>query len=246
MTQHPGRARSLLISLALLLFLSPACLAWEPPPVKSPPFKPLEYYLASIPQYPYDDTAEHQAELGLVLEAREKADEKTIARCTSEFDFQAGTFDKHFQAVVGPWFTAEKLPVAMAFVNRTAELAQPICDNLKDVYKRARPFVCDARIHQLPQRVGPNTSFPSGHAFRSYFFALLIAELVPDQKEAIMRKGMEIGWDRIVAGFHHPSDIFAGRTLAAMAFRDLKEDPGFQKDLEAAKKEVAAVSPQKQ
>ena len=105
--------------------------------------------------------------------------------------------------------------------------------------KRKRP-------HQLDERLSlgaPESSYgyPSGHSTRGTVYALLLAELFPDRKEAILVVGRNIGWDRVLIGKHFPTDIYAGRVLGQAIFRKLQASPFFQHDLAEAKAEVEAA-----
>ena len=71
--------------------------------------------------------------------------------------------------------------------------------------------------------------------------ALLLAELFPERKEAILAIGRNIGWDRVLIGKHFPTDIYAGRMLGQAIVRELLANPAFQHDLAEAKAEVQAA-----
>jgi len=72
-------------------------------------------------------------------------------------------------------------------------------------------------------------------------YALVMAELFPENRDAILNIGRGIGWDRVLIGKHYPTDIFAGRVLAIATMRELSASPLFQRDLAAAKAEIAAA-----
>ena len=84
------------------------------------------------------------------------------------------------------------------------------------------------------QRIKPaadlekSMSYPSGHATRGIIFALVLAELVPAQKDAILARGKQIGDDRVLAGVHFPSDVVAGQTLAKAILAQLMASEAFQ------------------
>ena len=54
-----------------------------------------------------------------------------------------------------------------------------------------------------------------------------------------LERGREIGWDRVVAGLHHPTDIYAGRVLGQALAESLLADPKFQAELVQLKKEFS-------
>jgi acid phosphatase (class A) len=86
-----------------------------------------------------------------------------------------------------------------------------------------------------------NASYPSGHATRGMAQALVLAELFPEKREAILEIGRKIGWDRVLIGKHFPTDVYAGRVLGQAIVREMMKSEAFQRDLAAAKAEVREV-----
>jgi acid phosphatase (class A) len=70
--------------------------------------------------------------------------------------------------------------------------------------------------------------------------ALLLTELFPEQSEAILAVGRNMGWDRVLIGKHFPTDVYAGRVLGRAIVRELLASPAFRHDLAEAKAEVQA------
>jgi membrane-associated phospholipid phosphatase len=68
----------------------------------------------------------------------------------------------------------------------------------------------------------------SGHPDR---VALLLAELFPEPKQAILAIGRDIGWDRVLIGKHFPTGIYAGRVLGQAIVRQLLSSPAFHRYL---------------
>ena len=89
----------------------------------------------------------------------------------------------------------------------------------------------------------PEKSFgyPSGHSTRGTVEALLLAELFPEHKEAILAIGRNIGWDRVLIGKHFPTDIYAGRVLGQAIVHELQSSPAFQHDFAEARAELQAA-----
>nr|QQZ50764.1 hypothetical protein JKL49_05215 [Phenylobacterium glaciei] len=54
-----------------------------------------------------------------------------------------------------------------------------------------------------------------------------------------MAAGKQVGDSRVICGVHFQSDIEAGRTLASAMVARLHGDPDFQRDLAAARQELA-------
>ena len=81
----------------------------------------------------------------------------------------------------------------------------------------------------------------SGHSTRGTLFALLLAELLPEKRDAILDKGRESGWLRVLGGVHYPTDVFAGRVLGQGLAREFLASPAFQHDFAEVKAELAAA-----
>lgn len=86
-------------------------------------------------------------------------------------------------------------------------------DALKAVYDRPRPFLVDPEVEPVTDP-RPVASYPSGHAIRSVVFARLLSEVFPEHRDALMAFARQIGYGRVIAGVHYPSDVLSGQTLA--------------------------------
>jgi acid phosphatase (class A) len=147
-----------------------------------------------------------------------------------------------FTPAVGPFFQAGKLPKTEALFQQVRkEIGEPI-ERPKNHWKRRRPYEMDE--HLVFGRPEKNFGYPSGHASRGMVQALVLAELFPEKKEAILAIGRDIGWDRVLIGKHFPTDIYAGRVLAQAIVRELLASPAFQHDLAEAKAEAQAAQRQ--
>ena len=71
----------------------------------------------------------------------------------------------------------------------------------------------------------------------------MTAEIVPARTDAILRRGLDFGESRVICGFHYQSDVDSGRILGAAALARLHADPGFRRDLENARRELARAYP---
>ena len=79
-----------------------------------------------------------------------------------------------------------------------------------------RPHAAGARSKTGWSRAGgkeTSAAYPSGHATHGMVYAMILAEIAPEQRPALLQRGREIGWNRVIAGVHYPSDIAAGRVL---------------------------------
>ncbi|MGD9968350.1 MAG: phosphatase PAP2 family protein [Hyphomonadaceae bacterium] len=149
-----------------------------------------------------------------------------------------------FDAVLGANFTNANFPAATTVLERAGRAAGYAGDPVKALYRRQRPFLADSAITPcipVDDRLRASFSYPSGHAALGFGWALVLAELAPSRADAIIERGRDFSWSRVVCGLHYPSDVEAGRTVAAAAIARLHADPDFQRELAAARAEFAAA-----
>jgi acid phosphatase (class A) len=145
-----------------------------------------------------------------------------------------------FAQAIGPAYAKGRYPKLEAlFVEIEAE-TKTVVDEGKDHWKRPRPNVADPARFADPGDPEKSPGYPSGHSTRGTVFSLILAEIFPDRRAAILQKGRDIGWVRVEAGVHTPLDIYAGRVLGQALAQAFLRDPAFQADLAAVKAEVAS------
>jgi acid phosphatase (class A) len=144
-----------------------------------------------------------------------------------------------FAPAIGPFFEPGRFPRIEALFKKVGnDIAEPL-DKAKDHWQRHRPYQLDEQLSLgLPE---PSYGYPSGHSTRGTVQALLLAELFPEQKAAILEIGRNIGWDRVLIGKHFPTDIYAARVLGQAIVREFLASPAFQHDLAEAKAEAQAA-----
>ncbi len=188
-----------------------------------------------LPPPPVAGALESAIDLETVLKLQESRTAADIARA----DAEAKLTPAAFAPVFGAGFTAENLPTLFALLTDAAADSKILSEAAKTQFARSRPQFADPRVK--PSISGEvDGSYPSGHATRGMLWARLLIEIAPDLKDALIKRGEEIGWDRVVAGVHFPSDIYAGRMLGQITAQMLKKDPEFQTRLAKAKTEYEA------
>jgi acid phosphatase (class A) len=141
-------------------------------------------------------------------------------------------------------------PLLVAMLKKVIADTGAYVDQVKTANPRSRPYVEDAALAPLVCNMsflqGKETqSYPSGHAMNGYVTALVLAEVFPDHRSAILARGVRYGDNRVACGVHHPIDVEAGRLLGIAYFERLKDDKAFQADLQcvAAEEAVAEKRP---
>jgi hypothetical protein len=193
-------------------------------------------FKALLPDPPAVGSPAAQQEINLMLRKQAARTPEEVARIKNEVHLTVDLFEN----VLGSWFTLKNLPLTARLLHNVDASEHPIVDAAKKYWGRPRPPLQDKRIHP-PIGLPGNASYPSGHSAFANLNAMVLAELAPDLKDAILARGEQIGEDRVIAGVHFPSDVEAGRTLAAAIFEKLMASPAFQADLAKAKAEVAAA-----
>jgi len=181
------------------------------------------------------DTQEMKAELRTVLRVQEARTDTDIKRARADEKIRVVSF----QSALGPWLTANDLPRLQALFERMEKEAKFHSDIAKRHFKRPRPLVADARVKPLFEQSDPG--YPSGHALRGQMFALVLSELAPDKADALLARGREIGWSRVVGGVHFPSDVIAGRTLGQALAREMLANPAMRTELAEIHREFDAA-----
>jgi acid phosphatase (class A) len=192
--------------------------------------------VALLPPPPTPDSLEQTAELELIERLQRTATPADEARAKDEGKLSVF---RAFAPVLGPEFTAERLPRTALLFDAIAADSKFFSVTGKDHWKRPRPTVANDR---LQKEVAPEkeASYPSGHAARGMMFALVLAEVVPDRRPELLARGEEIGFDRVIAAVHYPSDVVSGRTLGQALARELMRDSKFRAALDDVRAEIRA------
>lgn len=195
--------------------------------------------IALLPAPPAPDSAEQVVDLNsvrAVFKGRTPAEQAHAEKSATLSIY-------NFASVIGDHFKKGRYPKLEALMETVKTNISQVINTPKDHWKRTRPYVIDPEL-SLGK---PETSFsyPSGHSTRGTMQSLILAEVFPEQRQAILENGRAIGWDRVIIGKHYPTDVNAGRVLGQAIFRELMKSPDFQRDLAAAKAEVSALRVEK-
>ena len=111
----------------------------------------------------------------------------------------------------------------------------------KKKYMRVRPYVLyqtNTCYKPDEEHLRTNGSYPSGHSSTAWGYALILAEINPARKDAILKRGYDMGQSRVICGYHWQSDVDAARVGVSAAVAILHSNPEFLKLLQKAKEEI--------
>jgi hypothetical protein len=200
---------------------------------------PLGY---SVPPAPSDPLA---LELDLV-QVRAAPPAPTSIRwqeAVSDADaYKAEDIIRRFDDATGALLDEADRPLLVGMLRKVIADAGAYVGRAKVNNPRPRPYVEDPTIIGCNLKFLAGTeqqSYPSGHAMNGYVVGLVLSQVFPDRRQAILSRGARYGDNRVACGVHHPSDVQEGRLLGIAYFHKLNDDPTFQADLKCARAEQA-------
>ena len=136
---------------------------------------------------------------------------------------------------------------AVDFATRAAKQASAATGAPKRYWARARPYVDNPGVERLGD-VAPDsplalaggferahTSYPSGHTALGMACAIVLAQMVPEQRAALFARARVYGESRLIVGAHFPTDVDAGRRVGTAAAAVMLQNPQFRDDLRTAR-----------
>ena len=167
-------------------------------------------------------------------------------------------FQKEMAVVL--WLQRTRTPAQVAFVEETLDLGRfvPLIDNelvgadgielsrtlddvitevraeydaLKGEFGQPRPFEVSDEVHPVGE-ARPVAAYPSGHAIRATVYARLLSDIFPEHSAALMDLAKRIGYGRVTAGVHFPSDIVAGFAVGNAYADEIVTQPAFHQAVE--------------
>jgi len=188
---------------------------------------------------PPTDTAEsaNKAELAELLQLQQNRTATQVAAAQADQDISVFRFADVLDTAK---FKPASLPITTRFFAKVTTSGQGPSEIAKQTFARPRPFAADTALHPVLGRP-KNASYPSGHSLGGNLIAIVLADMVPEKRVAIYRRGWAFARQRALGGVHYPSDLEAGRIAAALIAQRLYQEPQFRKDLEESRAEVRRV-----
>lgn len=210
------------------------------PPAAAPAVKFVRLaafdFAALLPAPPAKDTLAAQVDLEAVLQVQAWRTPEQIAWAKLVEKDQVF----NHAAVLGAWFTAERLPATAAFFTALGEDLRAIDPVAKQPFLRPRPWVVDARVQPCVTQPA-SSSYPSGSGMQSFVWAELLGEMIPAKRDELIARAHRAGWGRVIGGVHFPSDVVAGQRLAEAYLKEARKSTAFREALERSGNEVNAA-----
>jgi acid phosphatase (class A) len=185
---------------------------------------------------PAKGSEETRRELEVVLREQDRRTPADVARIQAE----ANRMVVAFAEVIGPKLTARELPLTFALIRDVGNATGERIEESKRVWNRSRPYEDDARVK--PSIALPTgSSYPAAIAVSARIYAVVLGELFPEKRSELLARGWLIGWGRVMAGVHYPSDVSAALKLGDYFAQRLLASPSFRADLAKAKVECQRV-----
>ncbi len=149
-------------------------------------------------------------------------------------------FLRRFSPAVNLNLTKETHPQLTQLLLSVMNAGNNSIQKAKKRFARRRPYHHFKEGTPIPHDEYPDdfTSYPSGHAVRAWMAAMALSAVSPENADAIMKIGYEIGQSRVILGFHYQSDVDAARLAASATFARLCAEKSFHEAIEKARKEL--------
>jgi acid phosphatase (class A) len=191
-----------------------------------------------LPPPPANDSAKTKAEIGELLQIQVTRTPEMEARAVADAEENIW---RYADVIDNPKFTKENLPKFSAFFDRIVETEAAVVDPAKDVWKRTRPHLLYPDLVKPVVPLSKSGSYPSGHTTLGTLMGVVLSNMVPEKKDAIMARAWEYGWNRVIGGIHYPTDIEAGRIAGIATAQTIMQHDDYKAEYEAARTELRTV-----
>jgi acid phosphatase (class A) len=199
---------------------------------------PEQLNAASIlPTPPANDSVQAREELAELRHIQETRTAAEIAHAQAD-DKEESIF--LFVDLLGPKFSRAALPLTALLSDHVKTNEGPIVNPAKAFFQRPRPYFLDSALHSVCKtKMNPKDySYPSGHGVTGYLEALVLIQILPEKRDAILARADDYAHSREVCGEHYASDEAASKLLAHAIFGIMFNNPEFKSELAAARVEL--------
>lgn len=180
--------------------------------------KDYRFFEYHLPAPPAAGTAEYDQDF---IELHRLQDHRTPEECATADTQSSFTLEDTFGPSTGILTEAEVKKAKILSLRVIAKAAVAVL-YFKTKFGRPRPYNEDSSLSPCIHKPSAgDKAYPSGHSTTGYALALALAQKFPAKKDIIMQQGLQIGENRLIGGVHHPSDVAAGRVLAAQVVKHM-------------------------
>lgn len=228
----------LVIILALLIFPTSIHAKTEAPALTEEQTLDTTLFLPPPPSYDSTLMANDRAkyEEGLTLRATPRGVQATL-------DANMKNFPSLFSKAFGKEISQENTPELYKLLQYSLYYVDKYPTRpAKRKYMRVRPYMLyntNTCYQPDEEKLRKNGSYPSGHSSTAWGYALILAEVNPARKDALFKRGYEMGQSRVICGYHWQSDVDAARVGVSAAVAVLHSNPEFLELMQKAKEEFA-------
>jgi acid phosphatase (class A) len=191
-----------------------------------------------LPPPPAPGSAASQDELALLHQIQASRSKSQIALAQSDATSKSIFL---YQDVLGEKFDPDNFPITAEFSRRIKQDVHRITGKVKTHFHRIRPYNLDQTLAPVCATKTSDHSYPSEHSTLAYVYALVLIEMVPERRAAILARADDYVHNRLVCGAHFPSDVAAGRQLAYAIHARMDGNPHFHQALANARRELRAA-----
>jgi acid phosphatase (class A) len=160
----------------------------------------------------------HQADLKRYYDAKKYRDTERGAQAVMDAESSSERMANVFGNTLGITINPTNTPAIYQLLQLIRPHNSNICTAVKLTYFRLRPFALLGEQTPLPAKeysYAQTSTYPSGHACYAWAVALVLAEVAPDRQNQLLARAYDFGYNRVIVGFHWPTDVDAGRLLAS-------------------------------
>lgn len=191
-----------------------------------------------LPDPPANSSAQARAELDYLLALQHTRTPEDVR--SSLYMSNVFLTSSDIGRLIGYWTDPVKLPLTDSLFSNITQDADYFLWSLKFKYERVRPYVLDARIHDLEESFA--SSYPGGHVTFAYIYAYIYQQLAPEFSDVFTSNANAMAHAREIIGVHYPSDSEAARLFARQFVNMLFRNKKFQEDFRQVKMEWGRAS----
>ena len=145
-----------------------------------------------------------------------------------------------FAECAGVEISSNTTPCISALLKSSKHFIEQQAHEMSSNLYRPHPYVQLADTTMLPNEEDSHSnesSYPSLQAMVGWGLALILAEVMPDRQNEVLKHGYDIGWSSVITGYHYPTDVQAGRMMAACLITKMHNITKYSNMFKAARQE---------